>query len=214
MAEATDLGHVSLRDRPLVVCDIDEVVLEFLTPFTRYLRANDHDLLPRSFRLHGNVVSLLDGVPPDDSVVSAFLEHFFLTQDQWQTPAERVVETLTSLADDADIVFLTAMPPRHRPIRRLLLDGFGLQYPMIATEQPKGPVLAALHGDRPLPVVFLDDIERNLRSVGEAVPGCLLINLMANADFRPFLPVPAAGIVGAENWDVADRLIRAHIGAG
>ncbi|MET0748385.1 MAG: hypothetical protein ABWY49_09350, partial [Rhizobium sp.] len=87
MAEDLDLGHVSLRNRPLIVCDIDEVVLEFLTPFTRYLRANDHDLLPRSFRLHGNVVSLRDGIAPEDAVVSAMLEDFFLTQDQWQTPA-------------------------------------------------------------------------------------------------------------------------------
>lgn len=212
MDDTTDLAHVSLRDRPLVVCDIDEVVLEFLTPFTRYLRANDHDLLPRSFKLHGNVVSVKDGIAPDDAAVSAFLEDFFLTQDQWQTPAERVVETLASLTEDADIVFLTAMPPRHRPIRRALLDGFGLDFPMIATEQPKGPVLARLHGDRDQPVVFLDDIERNLRSVREAVPDCLLINMMANAAFKPFLPVPEAGIVAASDWDAAARLIRTHIG--
>lgn len=213
MDETTDIKDVSLRDKPLVVCDIDEVVLEFLTPFTRYLRANDHDLLPRSFRLHGNVVSMRDGTQPDDAAVSQFLEAFFVAQDQWQTPAERVVETLTSLADHADIVFLTAMPPRHRPVRRALLDSFALHFPMIATEQPKGPVLARLHGGRQQPVVFIDDIERNLLSVGEAVPHCLLINLMANADFRPFLPVPAEGIVSAENWDATETLIRAHIGA-
>ncbi|MGA1801410.1 hypothetical protein [Rhizobium sp. HT1-10] len=213
MDETTDIEDVPLRDRPLVVCDVDEVVLEFLTPFTRYLRANDHDLLPRSFRLHGNIVSTRDGEQPDDATVSAFLEAFFGVQDQWQTPAERVIETLTSLAEDADIVFLTAMPPRHRPVRRALLDGFGLHFPMIATEQPKGPVLARLHGERDQPVVFIDDIERNLLSVGAAVPDCLLINLMANADFRPFLPVPSEGIVSAENWDVTERLIRDHIGA-
>lgn len=213
MDETTDIEDVPLRDRPLVVCDVDEVVLEFLTPFTRYLRANDHDLLPRSFRLHGNIVSTRDGEQPDDATVSAFLEAFFGVQDQWQTPAERVIETLTSLAEDADIVFLTAMPPRHRPVRRALLDSFGLHFPMIATEQPKGPVLARLHGERQQPVVFIDDIERNLLSVGAAVPDCLLINLMANADFRPFLPVPSEGIVSAENWDVTERLIRDHIGA-
>ncbi|MBO9098122.1 MULTISPECIES: hypothetical protein [Rhizobium] len=212
MDETTDIGHVPLRDRPLVVCDIDEVVLEFLTPFTRFLRARDHDLLARSFRIHGNVVSNQDGTVPDDETVSAFLEDFFLTQDQWQTPAERVVETLTGLAGDADIVFLTAMPPRHQQTRRAVLDRFGLHFPMIATEQPKGPVLAQLHGDRPQPVVFLDDIERNLLSVGQAVPDCLLVNLMANADFRPFLPVPSPGIVSVEDWSAADMLIRAHIG--
>jgi hypothetical protein len=213
VADVADFNHVPLRDRPLVVCDVDEVVLEFLTPFTNYLRAKDHDLLPRSFRLHGNVVSARDGVAPDDAVVSAFLDDFFLNQDRWQVPAQGVADVLSSLSDHADIVFLTAMPPRHQAIRRALLDRFGLTFPMIATEKPKGPVLAALHAGRRQPVVFLDDIERNLRSVGEALPACLLINMMANTAFRALMPEPAEGIVGAADWRAADALIRAHIGA-
>lgn len=211
MTETDEFSHVPLRDRPLVVCDIDEVVLEFISPFTRFLRANDHDLLPRSFRLHGNIVSLIDGTAPDDAAVSAFLEEFFRTQDRWQIPALRVVQTLADLSDEADIVFLTAMPPRHRPVRRALLDSFDLAFPMIATEEPKGPVLARLHGERSQPVVFIDDIQRNLLSVGEHMPQCMLLTMMANAQFRAFAPPVCNGIVSASDWDDAFRLIRAHI---
>lgn len=211
MAENPEFDHVPLRDRPLVVCDIDEVVLEFISPFTQFLRANDHDLLPRSFRLHGNIVSLTDGIAPDNAAVSAFLEEFFRTQNQWQVPALRVLEALTELSETADIVFLTAMPPRHRPVRRALLDSFGLTFPMIATEEPKGPVLARLHGGRSQPVVFIDDIERNLRSVAEHLPDCMLLTMMANAEFRVFAPPPSEGIIGAADWDEACSLIRAHI---
>lgn len=210
MADKLEFDHVPLRDRPLVVCDIDEVVLEFISPFTQFLRANGHDLLPRSFRLHGNIVSLADGTAPNDAAVSAYLEEFFRTQDQWQIPAAGVAEALATIADEADVVFLTAMPPRHRPVRRMLLDSFGLTFPMIATEEPKGPVLARLHGERPLPVVFIDDIERNLRSVGEHMPNCMLLTMMANADFRAFAPPPSNGIVGATDWADACRLICAY----
>ena len=213
MTDTADLAHVLLRDRPLVVCDIDEVVFEFISPFTAFLRANHHDLLPRSFRLHGNIVSLLDGSEPDAAAIADFQELFFATQDQWQAPVEQAVETLASLAKDTDIVFLTAMPPRHQPIRRALLDRFGLSFPMVATEEPKGPVVARLHGGRPLPVAFLDDIQRNLLSVREHVPDCFLITMMANAAFRAFAPPPAGGIVSVEGWREAEKALRGHFSA-
>jgi hypothetical protein len=207
-----DLSHVQLQDRPLIVCDVDEVVLEFISPFTAFLRANDHDLLPRSFHLHGNIVSLLDGSEPDANAIARFQESFFGSQDLWQTPAEHALETLATLSSDADIVFLTAMPPRHQAVRRRLLDSLGFDYPMIATEEPKGPVVSRLHAGRDLPVVFLDDIERNLLSVRQHVPQCLLVTMMANAEFRAFAPVPAEGIVSADDWSDAARLIRGHFG--
>jgi hypothetical protein len=212
VTEPLDISHVHLRDGPLIVCDVDEVVLEFISPFTAFLRANNHDLLPRSFRLHGNIVSLLDGSEPDDDAIAAFQESFFSSQDLWQTPAERALETLEALSEDADVVFLTAMPPRHQTVRRTLLDRLGFAFPMIATEEPKGPVVAQLHGNRTLPVVFLDDIQRNLLSVREHVPDCFLVTMMANADFRAFAPPPAEGIVSANDWDDAAKLIRKHIG--
>jgi hypothetical protein len=160
MSVVTDPSQVRLGDRPLIVCDIDEVVLEFLSPLARFLRSHDYDLLPRSFRLHGNIVSVLDGTEMDRDEFDRFHEIFFETQDLWQEPAARAVETLHALAADADIVFLTAMPPRHHEVRRRLLDRFDLCFDMIASEQPKGPIVAALHDRRDLPVAFIDDIQQ------------------------------------------------------
>lgn len=207
---ATDLSRVRLGDRPLMVCDIDEVVLEFLSPFTAFLRSHSFDLLPRSFRLHGNIVSLLDGSELDKAEVDSFEEVFFANQDLWQTPAEGAVETLHALSADADIVFVTAMPPRHQGVRRKYLDQLDLPFEMIATEQPKGPVVAKLHDRRSLPVAFIDDLQHNLLSVAEHVPECLLVTMMANADFKPFAPPPVGNILAASGWDHASELVRAH----
>lgn len=211
MADVLDLNHIRLTERPLIVCDIDEVVLEFLTPFRNFLRSSGRDLLPRSFRLHGNVVQLETGEPVVDQTTTDLLEEFFTLQDAWQTPADRVVETLAELSADADIIFLTAMPPRHSGVRRTLLDRHGLHYPLLASEEPKGPIIKRLHDGRDVPLVFIDDILRNLQSVHAHAPDCLLINLMANAEFRAMAPDPGDGILKADSWLDVAAIINSHL---
>lgn len=201
---------VELSDRPLLICDVDEVALEFVTPFMGFLNSRGHELRPVSFRLTGNIFALDDDVALDQAAVSALLEDFYAEQDQWQRAAESAAETLGALARDADVVFLTAMPPRHREIRRRVLDAAGMPFPMIASEKAKGPAARTLHGDRDLPVAFVDDIFRNLHSVRDHLPEALLVNLMAHAGFRALAPDPGEGIVTAESWPDAGELVQRH----
>ncbi len=81
---------------------------------------------------------------------------------------------------------------------------------MIATEEPKGPVVAELHQGRDLPLAFIDDIARNLTSVGASVPQCLLVHLMADREFRALMPEPDAPVVCADDWASARHLISNH----
>ena len=210
-----DAEHDDLRlsDRPLIVCDIDEVILEFVTPFEAFLTHNGHELRATSFRLHGNVFSRADGSATADDEVSRLLEMFFQNHDEWQTPVVEAADSLARLSEAADVVFLTAMPPRHREVRRRLLSRHGFDYPMIATESPKGPALQALHGERSHPVVFIDDIFVNLQSVRKHVPQTLLVNLMANKTYRALAPHPGKGVDIADDWAHAEALIQAHFGA-
>jgi len=210
-----DAEHDDLRlsERPLIACDIDEVVLEFVTPFEAFLRHNGHELRATSFRLNGNVFKLSDGSKTPDDEVAGLLEAFFTSQDEWQTPVVAAADSLSRLSQNADIVFLTAMPPRHRDVRRGLLARHGFDYPMIATEAPKGPAVLALHGERVQPVVFIDDIFVNLQSVRSHVPQSLLVNLMANDTFRALAPHPGEGVDIATDWPHAEELIAAHFDA-
>jgi hypothetical protein len=204
------LTTLSLSAKPLLICDVDEVVLEFLDPFQAYLESVEHRLHPDSFRLHGNIRRIADGVCATREVVDEFEEAFFATQNRWQRPAKGACEALTALKQHVDIVFLTAMPPRHHDIRRTLLDLHEMRFPMIATEGPKGPVAARLIGERAVPAVFIDDISANLHSVREHAPNCLLIHLMANEAFRALAPDPGERIEKARDWEHAGALIRTH----
>lgn len=209
----TKFDSIQLGNRPLLVCDIDEVVLEFLTPFDQYLRSIGHTLLPRSFRLHGNIVAVQTGEEASNDAVSAFEHDFYAEQDNWQFPARGAVETLHELSHHADVVFLTAMPPRFHSARRNLLDRMNLSFPMVATEEPKGKVLQRLHGKREVPVVFIDDISHNLESVHTHVPNCHLLHLMANVEFRKLAPQTSDYVFQADDWTHAKQLILSHFGA-
>lgn len=207
----TQLDAIKLGNRPFLVFDIDEVVLEFLTPFDQYLRSLGHTLLPRSFRLHGNIVSVDTGVEASHEAVNAFEDGFYADQEHWQFPAQGAVETLHELSEYADLIFLTAMPPRFHSARRILLNRINLPFPMVATEEPKGKVLRQLHGDRTVPVVFVDDIAHNLESVRTHVPNCYLLHLMANSDFRKLAPQTGDYVSCADDWTHAKQLILSHI---
>ncbi|MBC2773620.1 hypothetical protein H6M51_12165 [Rhizobium sp. AQ_MP] len=206
----TDVDHIQLADRPLIVCDVDDVVLQFATPFEAFLQTRGHRLLPRSFKLTGNIVNGADESVLEAPVVKALIHDFFDEQERWQTPFADAVDSLHALGRTADLVFLTAMPPQHAEVRRRLLDQLTLSYPMIATEEAKGPMVAALHDRRPLPVAFVDDMVHNLHSVGDHVPDCLLVYLPPAHEIFRFAPDPHETVRKAEDWPRASALIQAH----
>lgn len=206
-----DTSHIRLRDRPLIVCDVDDVVLHFFAPFLTFLDGEGHEFLPRSFRLTGNIISKANGAALEEKDVHRLIDAFFEAQEQWQTPFDRVVDTLGDFSKDADIVFLTAMPPQYWEQRRRLLDRLELAYPLLASLQPKGPIVRSLHANRTLPVAFVDDMAHNLHSVGEHVPECLLINLKPDSIVHRMAPAAAEGIAAANEWNQAALLLRAHI---
>jgi hypothetical protein len=212
MTEIIDISHVRLDHRPLVVCDVDDVVLNFAAPFADYLRQGGHELLPRSFRLTGNIVSIETQVALEETAVKGLIGSFFETQEDWQTPFDLAVETLKALGEDADVVFLTAMPPRYQEARRRLLDRLGFDFPLVATLEPKGPVMQKIHAGRALPSVFMDDMAHNLHSVRDHVEDCLVIHMMPDSPLHLLAPKPDNGIVRAMDWAHAESLIRAHIG--
>lgn len=205
------LENIRLTERPLVVCDVDDVVLEFVTPFRAFLASRGLRLIPRSFRLHGNIVGETDDTPVEADAVSALLEGFFAEQEQWQSPFSDATGALRALSDTADLIFLTAMPPQHFAARRRLLDRFGFTYPLIAAKEAKGPLVRCLHGERALPVAFIDDMVHNLHSVGEHLPQCLLVHLPPPIDIHQLAPPAGDRVRRARDWPEALGLISAHL---
>jgi hypothetical protein len=210
---ARQIAELARDERPLLVLDVDEVVLEFLRPFTSFLNARSLHLNCRSFRLHGNVVDPVTGAVVEDERVLLLMEEFFCVQGEWQTGAADAADVLARLSGGAEIVMLTAMPHRHKQGRRALLDRLGFPYPLVTTEAAKGPAVRRLRGDKPRPVAFVDDIPSNLMSVRKAVPDAALFHLMAHAGFRALLPpFVDDGVLMVDSWSEAESRIATALG--
>jgi len=207
---ARQIAELLRSTRPLLVLDVDDVVLEFLPPFMRYLNSLGLELKLESFRLHGNIRELDGGAEVPAERVSTLIADFFDLQADWQQPAAGVADAVADISRHAEIVMLTAMPHRHRDIRRRHLDALGFNYPLLTTERAKGPALKLLRGDHPRPIAFVDDMPHNLTSVLGAVPDAGLFHLIVTPGLRALLPPTADPIVPVDSWaELTPHLARA-----
>jgi hypothetical protein len=209
---ARQIAELAADDRPLLVLDVDDVVLEFIRPLPKFLATRGLRLTMASFRLTGNIAETATGRVIEQAEVTALLDAFFDGQAQWQDLTEGAAEALARLAGSVEIVLLTAMFHRHRAARRAHLDALGLPYPLLTTEMAKGPAVAKLRGPGRRAVAFVDDQPNNLLSVAKAVPDARLFHLMADNSLRAFLPPLPQGIAAVHDWREAAPKIAAALG--
>jgi hypothetical protein len=207
---ARQIAELAADDRPLLILDVDDVVLEFIRPFPHFLKSRGFGLTLASFRLTGNIAETASGRLIEQPEVTALLGDFFDAQADWQSVTDGAEQALASLGDGAEIVLLTAMPHRHRAARRAHLDALGLPYPLLTTEMAKGPAVAKLRGSKGRPVAFVDDQPSNLISARNSVADAHLFHLMADNSLRAYLPPVPDDIVSVEDWrDAAPKIASA-----
>ncbi len=209
---ARQIEELALDDRPLLVLDVDDVLLEFIRPFPRFLNERGFHLTIASFRLTGNVAERETGRLAEQAEVWDLLDEFFHNQAAWQEMTEGAAEALAQLGRSAEIVMLTAMPHRHRFTRRTHLDALGLHYPLLTTEMAKGPAVARLRGKRKRPVAFVDDQPPNHVSVRQSVSDAHLFHLMADNSLREFLPPLPDDLHVVRDWREATPRIANVLG--
>jgi hypothetical protein len=206
------IDELARDQRPLLVLDVDDVVLDFVKPFPTYLKRSGYELDLSNFRLHGNIRHVATGEVAAREDVARLVDDFFRAQAEWQTVTRGAGEAIAAFAGRAEIVMLTAMPHKWRAIRRAHLDSLGLGHPLLTTEMAKGPALARLRGDSGRPVAFVDDQPSNLVSAREWVPDIHLFHLMAETALRPLLPPPPDGAAVVDDWEEAMPLIARALG--
>jgi len=207
---ARQIAELAADPRPLLVLDVDDVLLEFIRPFPKFLQSAGYNLKLDNFRLLGNITDVASGEAIERERIQELLDMFFTAQSEWQAMTEGAADALASFRSDAEIVLLTAMPHRHRSARQAHLKALGLPYPVLTTERPKGPAIKALRGKSDRAVAFVDDMPHNLSSVKQALADAHLFHLMADNSLRSLVPEPEPGIHIVEDWrDAAPRIAEA-----
>ena len=209
---ARQIALLAQDDRPLLVLDVDDVLIEFLVPLPKFLKTQGFELRLENWRMTGNIYDLATGIVADQTRVSTLIDGFYAAQADWQTEVDGALSTLASLSHSVEIVMLTAMPHRHHAVRRGHLDRLGFCYPLITTEMPKGPAISRLRGASGRRGAFVDDQPRNLASALDHVSDLHAFHLMADNSARRLLPPLPAQATVLEDWNDAATTIASALG--
>lgn len=197
-------------DRPLIICDVDEVILHLIAPLEEYLAANGLRFLDHTYRFTGNIAPLGADTPVAADQVRHHLLAFFDAYSHRQSMVANANAALEELSVDWEIVLLTNLPGAHnKPVRETLLGGMGIPYPVLTNSGPKGGAVAALAGGRQHPVVFIDDSPTNHRSVQASLPTSVQIQFIADPRFLNSIdPEPHIDLLTGD-WGETSRFIKA-----
>jgi hypothetical protein len=173
------IANLQLRPtRPLVICDVDEVVVHFTRDFEDFLEGLDLVLDPSRMLFSGNIrdrksLEWLSAEEGENVVVQFFAERTL----EMQT-IDGAVEALHSIGKSADVVMLTNLPHEAGDDRRANLAGHGLNFPVVTNSGPKGPAIQKIASQVSAPVVFIDDSPGFITSAFHHAPDVHLIHFL------------------------------------
>ncbi|TYC66095.1 hypothetical protein FMN63_27560 [Stappia sp. BW2] len=180
----SQIQKLPASSRPLIICDVDEVVLHLIAHLEDYLHARDLAFLKYEYRLTGNIGHQDNRQPLSSDEVRRLLLEFFDEVSHHQDMVPGAGDALNALAEDWDVILLTNLPGGHnKPVREKLLSGFDISFPLLTNSGPKGGAVAALSRGRPEPVVFIDDSPTNHASVHATLPSAVQIQFIADTRF-------------------------------
>lgn len=207
LQQLESLGYTQDRShtRPLLVCDVDEVVLHLVDPFVKVIEERGFNLKSHSFKLTGNVFDAETGREATQEEVWDGLTQLFEEQADRQGIVDGVVEGLNTVAEKVDIIFLTNMPHEFAQTRRDHLISHGLHFPLVTNTRSKVPAIEIIKAHCQHTVGFIDDTPINLTQVGEALPDVDLFHFMANEQFREL-----AGEIDNVHFSLGDWAIAGH----
>lgn len=200
-------------DRPLVICDVDDVVVHFLRLFDAKLAELDHVLEANSFALNGNVVHRETGKEMEHEAVAQLVDDLFATQTEYMEQIDGAVESLQDFSKSATVVMLTNLPHHARDQRIRNLKGHGLSFPVITNSGPKGPAIRHLADQTSAATVFIDDSPSFIQSAYNSAPDVHLVHFLHDERFlklhRPFDYVSLT----THHWDHIQPHVTALISA-
>lgn len=202
------IDSVTLQEsRPLIICDADGVLVEFMSPFESYLDTRGCYFDWSSFRLVGNVRRHADDEAIEGEEVRDLLDGFYVEKTEELDPLPGAASALNAMSDRAQIVVLSNIPAFAREARSLCLRRHGMDYPVIANAGGKGPAVQRLSSQIDAPVVFIDDIPRNHTSVAQTVEHVTRIYFASDPRLAELFGPAEDSHYRAEDWIQAHAII-------
>lgn len=210
---ASQIDAIALEaGRPLVICDADEVIFDFMGGFVAYLGANGLAFTWESYRLNGNIRRADDGSAIADGAVKELVTDFFTHHTEGLPLIAGAREGLAALAARAQVVILSNLPLASRPARERALARCAMPYPLVANLGSKGPAVRELAGRVRAPAAFIDDSPSHHADVAREAAVVRRYHFVGNPRLAPLIGPAPESHARADDWPALRRAIEADLG--
>lgn len=173
------IANLQLRsNRPLVICDVDEVVVHFTRDFEDFLDGLGLWLDTSISLFSSNIRNQKSRILLSPEEIEKTVVQFFAERTLDMQTIEGAVEALHSIGKSADVIMLTNLPHEAGDDRRANLAGHGLNFPVVTNSGPKGPAIWKIASQVSAPVVFIDDSPGFITSAFHHAPNVHLIHFL------------------------------------
>ncbi len=152
------------NDKPLIICDADEVIFDFMSSFEKFLISNNLYFNWKSYALNGNILNK-DKTAVKDEEVKEILNNFFRQNTLSMPLIFGAKESLEKLSNNYSIIILSNIPHQFYNKRKRALDVHNIKFPFYANKGPKGKTVELLTHGFTNSVWFIDDSPHQIKSV-------------------------------------------------
>jgi hypothetical protein len=206
ISEPTRIQLATLKiapNRPLVICDVDDVVVDFIACFDEFLHGQEMRLRPTPKFFHGEIITIDRETYVGEQATMSLIDEFFATRTSIMRPVANAIDSITEISAHAEIVFLTNLPHSAGDQRRENMVNLGLPFPVITNSGPKGPAIDHIAKQTSGPVIFIDDSPFFITSAHEHAPHVKLIHFLHHEAFAVHAPVLDFVSLRAHSWQEA-----------
>jgi hypothetical protein len=209
---AAQLGALAIEPgRPLIVCDADEVLLQFVRGLEAFLHDQSLWLDLTTYALTGNIKRRADNVAVEAAEVQALLGRFFAERTGHLEPVDGAAAALAALAGRARVMVLSNVPLSQVEARHAALARHGMDYPVIGNIGAKGAAVARLVDGMAAPAFFIDDIPRQLDAVATLAPDVVRLHFVADPRLARLIAPAASAHARHDDWPAARAYIEGHL---
>ena len=193
---------------PLVAVDADEVLVHLADHLVSYLPRIGFRMELEQYRLEGSIFPVDSDVPVPFNECLQLIDQFFEEETINQQAVPGAPEALARLAERAQMVVLTNVPPHASEARRRNLAALGMGFPMVQNVGGKGRALRWMSARAGAPAVFIDDSPAQHESAARRAPEVTRIHFLGASYLRRILPESPSAHHRVEDWAECEAVVR------
>ena len=189
--------------KPLVICDVDEVLVNLLDPLKDFLHTHDYTIDITSHNFGSTIKKRACGSPIERDDIIEMVDIFFDACIDELPFYAGALEALQELEKESQVMILTNLPHKFGNRRRESLKKSGLRYPLLTNEGGKGRTVKKLAEATSGPVVFIDDTPSHHGSVAKHAPDVHRLHFIAHPELAAAVPMAEHAHKRLDDWKLA-----------